>query len=82
VDAVGIMDGDGELMAALKGDGVRVSDKSEREDVAGGGVGVVDGAEVRALAFEGDREGAADAGDNDRLAGRSDVGKQVRVHKN
>ena len=79
---MGIVDSDGELMATLKGDGVGVSDKSEREDVAGGGVGVVDGAEVRALAFEGDREGAADAGDNDRLAGRSDVGEQVRVHEN
>jgi hypothetical protein len=82
VDTVGIADGDSKLMAALKGDGVGVSDKSEREDVARGGVGVVDGAEVRALAFEGDRECAADAGDNDGLAGRADVGKQVRVHKN
>jgi hypothetical protein len=82
VDTVGIADGDRKLMATLKGDGVGVSDKSEREDVARGGVGVVNGAEVRALAFEGDREGAAYDRDNDVLAGRSDVGKQVRVHKN
>jgi hypothetical protein len=81
VNAVGIVDSDGELMAALKGDGVRVGDKSEREDVARGGVGVVDGAEVRAVALESDGESAADAGDDDGLARRADVRQKVRVHE-
>jgi hypothetical protein len=60
---------------------VGVCYEGEREDIAWGSVSVIYGTEVGAVALEGDGESAANAGDNDGLAGGSDVVKQVRVHK-
>jgi hypothetical protein len=81
VHPAGGLDGHSELVAAGECDGVGVRDEGKGEDVAWRLLGIIDGAEVRAVALEGNGESAADAGDDDRLARRADVRQKVRVHE-